>query len=547
MTIRSAPPANPAAFDRHSQCDATRPAVSAYVAVLAAVVSGGLMAACYWPLNWHFLAWVAMVPWLIVLPQLSTRAAWLYGTGVGLVFYSIGLAWLFPVYGPIALPIVLALAVLMGLAFRVVRLLTGRFGLWAIIWAAPLAVTAQEIMRSEGLPLHRFSQLVLGYTQIHNLWVAQIASLGGVYLVSFLLVAANAAVAYAVIRRRRRALLPVGVLAGVVLILGALSQPRSYADRPELPVATVQAESPDQSDYARLVAQAADDWPDLYLIALPEHAIATPTARDEDQPLVKAMIKVASQSQTYISVGAHTLPDVNPTSGSAVWDKITGRCEFDNANLLVGPSGRIVFEQRKSIPMPFWPDGNPATEQKTFATPQGRLGLYVCYDESFSDVMRKLCDADAGLLVGAIYNGLHWPVQQRMQQADMMAFRAIELRRCMVRAASSGVSQIIDATGRVRASRRMSEGPGLLRGSVYFNDERTLLSRGGWLFAPIVTYAFLAIAGMMSLHEWGLAPRLRRAMVATRAARQYRVLCYSTVRSRRNIPDTTSLVDDASL
>ncbi len=67
------------------------------VCILTAGLSGGLMAACYWPLEWHWAAWVALVPWLLILPRLSASQAWLYGAVVGLVFYRIGLGWLFEV------------------------------------------------------------------------------------------------------------------------------------------------------------------------------------------------------------------------------------------------------------------------------------------------------------------------------------------------------------------------------------------------------------------------------------------------------------------
>ena len=129
-----------------------------FISALAAIGSGLLMAGCFWPVNWHFLAWGAMVPWLIVLPRLGGRAVLLFGILLALVFYGIGLAWLVPLYGLISIPIVVALAVLMALAFRVARELIHRKGSRAILWAVPLTFTAQEVLRAEGLPLQRFSQ-----------------------------------------------------------------------------------------------------------------------------------------------------------------------------------------------------------------------------------------------------------------------------------------------------------------------------------------------------------------------------------------------------
>ena len=96
--------------------------------VLAAGVSGGLMAAGFQPLNLHWLAWIALVPWLVMLPKLGPDAAWLVGMLVGLVFYRIGLSWGFGISGPLAGGIILVFSVWMGFAFRVAGMLVRRFG-----------------------------------------------------------------------------------------------------------------------------------------------------------------------------------------------------------------------------------------------------------------------------------------------------------------------------------------------------------------------------------------------------------------------------------
>jgi apolipoprotein N-acyltransferase len=78
-----------------------------------------------------------------------------------------------------------------------------------------------------------------------------------------------------------------------------------------------------------------------------------------------------------------------------------------------------------------------------------------------------------------------WPEQERREHAAMAPMRCIELRRCAVRAASSGVSQIIDAAGRVQAFRTKRDGPGLLFGTVFMNDRQTLFVRGGYILAQV--------------------------------------------------------------
>ena len=151
--------------------------------VLSALASGGLMAACYWPLNLHYLAWVALVPWLLVLPRIPSDRAWLIGAVVGLAYYGIGVAWYFGLQGPWGAFAVLVLVLWLGFSFRVAKLLMERFSTPAMLWTIPLTFVGQEVLRSEGLPRYRFAYLAYGYTQSSNLWVAQIASIGGVYFV----------------------------------------------------------------------------------------------------------------------------------------------------------------------------------------------------------------------------------------------------------------------------------------------------------------------------------------------------------------------------
>ncbi|MCZ6699296.1 MAG: hypothetical protein O7D94_10235, partial [Planctomycetota bacterium] len=127
------------------------------VAALAASISGAMAATCYWPLDWHFLAWIALVPWFCTLPGLSAGRTWVFGTLMGLVFYRIGFDWMFGLHGPLAGASIVGFAILMGYSFRVARMLMQRFGTGAMLWAAPLCFVGQEVLRSEGLDRFRFS------------------------------------------------------------------------------------------------------------------------------------------------------------------------------------------------------------------------------------------------------------------------------------------------------------------------------------------------------------------------------------------------------
>ena len=478
-----------------------------YWAIIGAGTSGLLMAACYWPLGWHFLAWVALVPWLAVQARLSSARARLFGGVLGVVFYRLTLDWMFGLSGPHAAFLILALSILMGLGFFVAHVLTRWLGTWALLWAVPLAFTGQEILRCESLPRFRFSYGGWGYSQAHNLPVAQIASLGGVYFVTAAVVAFNAALAFAVIRRRQRAWIPFAVISCLLIILVLVAQPESFESQPSYQAACVQCESYDHDEYATLARQCFEGPTKPIFVVLPEHTIVE--YADEKTRLVRQLAELAQDHSAYICVGAHVETE-KPIL-----------CSFDNTAMTIGPTGRIIHTQAKTVPIPFFSlDGNPATNQTVFETPYGDIGAYVCYDGGFTDVVRRLSELGAELLLGPVMNPEGWPVQQRWQQADMARFRSIEVRRCAIRAASSGVSQIIDAAGTVRECRTQEQGPGVLTGRVYLTDTMTPFVRGGYRFSDIVGWSFLiAAAGVMICQSFSSTRNRLRRLVSRSTAR----------------------------
>lgn len=172
--------------------------VSAY---FSAVASGFLLWAAFFPLNLGPLAFVALVPWLmLVRAEVSNRHRYLAAYLGGVVFFLLALQWI-RVAHPMMYFSWIGLAIYCPLywifALFLIRRLDRRR-------AIPLAVTvpvvwvALEYVRAHfptGFPflqplgLHQmvgFGWYFLGYTQHDFLPLIQIADLAGVYGVSFL-------------------------------------------------------------------------------------------------------------------------------------------------------------------------------------------------------------------------------------------------------------------------------------------------------------------------------------------------------------------------
>ncbi len=445
--------------------------------LLAALLSGGLATAAFASAPLHLLAWIAFVPFASMLPRISARQAWVCGTVLALVYYRIGLNWLITIAGPVAAAAIVVYAVWMGLAFALVRMLIGRFGPTALLWALPLAFTGQEILRSEGLPRLRFPYMALGYSQPPDSAIVHATAIGGVYVVSLLLIAVNGAIAFALIRRTRASwstVVAAGATAGLVAMAGAMTHVET--GRP-INVAAIQAETLGYRQMAALVEEAAGDPMKPEFIVLPEHTIGDMAT--ERHPFVRSLSDIARRHAIHICVGAH----VPSAPGSS--------CDYDNIGLLIGPDGRMIFMQPKAVPLPFFQDGEPARSLHTFDTPATRLGIYVCYDGDFTDVPRRYADLGAEIMLVPVMNPMQWPVRQRNQQAAMARFRSLETARPSVRGASSGTSMIVDYDGRIVGQREQKEGPGYICGQIHAGLSRTGFVRGGHLVARAIVWLFL--------------------------------------------------------
>jgi apolipoprotein N-acyltransferase len=121
-------------------------------------------------------------------------------------------------------------------------------------------------------------------------------------------------------------------------------------------------------------------------------------------------------------------------------------------------------------------------EARAFATELGKVGVEICFDSCYTDVTRRIARAGARIIAmpnwdpptpRGILHRLH---------AALVPFRAVENRVPFVRADANGLSQIIDATGRIIGQAPLYAGDALI-GDVALGDGKgTAFTRlGDWL------------------------------------------------------------------
>ncbi|MEV5242053.1 apolipoprotein N-acyltransferase [Streptomyces cinnamoneus] len=433
---------------------------------LAAVVVGAVPALAFPAPSLWWLAWVALVPWVLLVRSASTgrRAAlegWLGGAGFLLVVHH----WLLPSLHVF----ILVLAALLGLLWApwgllVHRLLGGSPGGGRVVVAlfvVPAGWIVVELVRSWeylGGPWG-----LLGASQWQVTPALRVASVGGVWLVGFLVVAVNTGIAAALSVPRARTAALVGVLGCAALVGGVWV----WAPVPEyagtVRVAVVQPGVVDGAGsvqrrfdrQAELTRQLAGQRVDLVVwgeSSIGQDLASRPDLRDRLAALSRA-------------VGADLLVNVDA--------RRSDRPGIFKSSVLVGPDGPTGdrYDKMRLVPfgeyVPFrsvlgWATsvGKAATEDRrrgdepvVMRLPDARgrglrVGPLVCFESAFPDMSRRLTRDGAQLLVAQSATSTFQHSWAPQQHASLAALRAAETWRPMVHATLTGVSTVADPRGR---------------------------------------------------------------------------------------------------
>ncbi len=158
----------------------------------SAALSGALLALAFPPFALRFLAWVALVPWFVVLLRDRAEGHRRPACIFGFVFFGVGVSWLWQVF--FLFPILLAAYLLLYPLLLVVLLRAaaplGR-GVQAVL--LPATWVALDLLREHLFT--GFPWLYPGHALAGSENLVQAADLGGVPLLSFAVVLANAALA----------------------------------------------------------------------------------------------------------------------------------------------------------------------------------------------------------------------------------------------------------------------------------------------------------------------------------------------------------------
>ncbi len=481
-----------------------------------AALSAGLQVVIFPLPGLYWLSWIAVAPLPVAILRARRSATlqlevegqvrllpatplqgFLLGYLCGILWFAGTCYWIFDTmhrYGGLPVPVA-ALALLLfclyvglyhGLFGMLLALVAGAGGpaglkpaesgaaIRRALAAAPFLWVAVELARTR---ITAFPWELLGYSQTGNFGLTRIASLVGVYGLSFEIVLVNSVFAAAFLgpRARRKLLLVAACGAAVILQAGQLLVPPPVpADRnallvqPNVPILegavwTREYFQDTLRDLTALSLHPPGEMKDSRrpdLIVWPE----SPSPFYTNDPLFRGAVSaLAKQSGSWVVAGSIGIKPAMHSGGEA--------SQIFNSAAMVNPEGEWVGRYDKVHLVPF---GEYLPFPQLFAFAGGltkevgefqrgashapldagneRVGIFICYESIFPDEVRQGPLEGAQVLLNISNDGWYGDSGAWAQHLQQTQMRAIENDRWLLAGTNTGMTASIDPYGRIVAA-----------------------------------------------------------------------------------------------
>ncbi len=445
-----------------------------------------------------YLAWIALVPWFIIIS--TGNRAGLFSYLTGFIFFVMNLTWIGFVtgFGWVLLDLYLALYFYV---FGLVILFLRRWLRLPHLFIAPFAWVAFEYLRS--FPYFGFPWFLAGYSQSLHLPLIQVADITGVYGVSFLIVTVNAAIADLIepflskyVNRSEMCsadfsekkgrvfwitiIMPC-FLISVVLVYGYFDL-KSNRALPEGPnICVVQGNVPqgvkikaDKEEKKKILLKYTDlslkaAGKNVDIIVWPETMVPgilniDPELLDREiDRLSKESVRTITDATFANLILGGTAIDVRDANAlyfnTAFYFDRHGEYvnRYDKIHLV--PFGEFIpFEEWLSFFSHIVPytvslsGGGQRTMFELDTMKDGRFckfGVIICYEDTVAPLVRKFRKDGADFMINITNDAWFHDSSELDQHLAVMAFRAVENRISITRAANSGISSFIAPNGEI--------------------------------------------------------------------------------------------------
>jgi apolipoprotein N-acyltransferase len=498
--------------------------------LLVALCAGALHSFAYAPLAWRWLAPVTLALlfglWTSVTPRRAAAIGFAFGAGL---FLS-GTYWIYHSVHTVAhAPAALALLLMLGLVVimasypallgaAVTRFVAQPNSGWGSL-AWPAGWVLLEWVR--GWFLSGFPWLALGYATLDTPlagWVPAVGVYGASLWVALLALALRQW--FVVGNRTRLAML----VAAVVVVLAALGMSR------------LELTHPTGRFHSVALVQGAVAQDEKWEVAHRDHSFEVYRTLTEQSLGQDMVVWPESALPVLYHEAVPFLTPIYQAAQARHTDLLLGLVRYDSEragyrNGLVALSdGETWYYKRRLVPFGeffpvpefvrgwmrgldlFYVDFLPGDADQPALTAAGeRIGATICYEDAYATEQRAVLK-DATLLVNVSNDAWFGDSSAPHQHLEITRMRALEAGRWLMRATNTGITALIDPTGRVVA-RSPQFVPAVLKGTVEARTGLTPYARFG--NGPVG-----AVCGVLLLLAWlGRRGGTRRsADHATRAA-----------------------------
>ena len=487
------------------------------------VISGTALWLSFPEFAYFPLAWVGLVPYLFFLLRKPPWGTVLAAHVIMSFIYFGGTIYWIPrvltdygdlhwIWAATAYLLLVALMSLFLLPFSLLTRWAAKGPFWLSLWCLPGLWMLTELARNYFL-VSGFPWSALGYSQYPYSWVVQIADVGGVYSVSLLVVSCSCAVVGTLVLRSAK---PLALFAALFFATNLYGAYRLEIWEPE-PVSSIRTAliqpniglSGNQEHYA---GKYYETLPDLYRqaagagaewVIFPEAPNPFPFQRD-------FYFKTFWQREV-ATQGSYLL------FNTASFETAPGS-RYLNSALMLDPQGQPVYRYDKVhlvpfgeyVPMSRWlgylfeplvqevAEFSPGEATRSGSVSTTRFGTLICFEGIFPELSRAFVRDGAQVLINLTNDAWYGRSAAPRQHLQIASFRAIEVRKPLLRCANSGYSAVIDPQGRTTQELGLFQ-EGLLMADVAGNNYRSIYSYiGEWLNIVIAGLSLVAasLAGL---------------------------------------------------
>lgn len=482
--------------------------------------------------KWGFfpLAFIALVPVFLVINRSSWKMIVPYGLIYGFVTYGMFNYWL-STFHPLAIVIVPTIyAVYFAILFPILKAADKLFPKYGYLVQALCWIT-YEYLRTQGFLGYPYG--IIGYALYTIKPFIQIASVTGIWGISFLVIIPSTYIGSAIRRGRcgvkifikeHKLETTIYVILIIINLIFGFVVMTDYESSPTWRVSLIQHNSASWDGGMRTFEKNFRILRDLSLDSLkhdPEIIIWSETVfvpgidwhsrfrtDKEKYALVKKLIDFLNKQEVpYLFGSGHGElkdPGLPPVLPNGTYNRI------DYNSVILYEESAIQETYRKVHLVPFtenfpfkdivpgiyqflvksdfhfWEQGS---EYVVFETGGVKFSTPICFEDVFGYLSREFVNNGAEVIVNLTNDSWSGSLASQMQHLSMAVFRSIENRRSLVRSANSGMTGVIDPDGRIIALLDPFVADYLVTEVPVYTERTTIYTRwGDWL-----AYLFIAL------------------------------------------------------